>query len=246
VSSCFLVSAPTPVHACRAEHIQFQHLLHPLVLYNLQLYNQPPYHPLYDDLIILLNGRCLSYQMVSVISVLTDLMLNSQLANMGQDVLHLGISVGSADTSDVVEPFDLVQQIVDNSNDDSNKDGVTPNNNTGDNAGASVSAQEKDVGGGWVTWSVTIGGQQTEDTEESRNNIDTENCGNQLPRRPGVGTTGDEDKPVFSERDLEEEDTLNVSEVLNDTTVWKEQSATNDPGSHGKKYTENDGDNPDL
>lgn len=61
-----------------------------------------------------------------------------------------------------------------------------------------------------------------------------------------VGSTGDEDEPVLSQGDLEEENTLDRSEVVDDTSVWNEERATEDPGTESKQDTKDNGDDPNL
>ena len=88
--------------------------------------------------------------------------------------------------------------------------------------------------------------QPTEDTEEGRQDIDTENGPNQLPGRISLTTTGDEDEPILGQRDFQEEDFLNVAEVLDDTAVGHVESATDDPCTNGEQESESDGNDPDL
>ncbi|ROV95796.1 hypothetical protein VPNG_08757 [Cytospora leucostoma] len=60
--------------------------------------------------------------------------------------------------------------------------------------------------------------------------------------------TGDEDQPVLSQGDLEEDDLVNVTEVLDDTTVVTTgvHSSDRDPGTDGKHDTQQDGHSPEL
>lgn len=94
--------------------------------------------------------------------------------------------------------------------------------------------------------------EPTEDTEEGGNDIDDEDGTAQLPGWNGgpewtVGT-GDEDEPVLSEGDLQEEDLVNVTEVLDDTAVLSvgQHGGESDPGTDGENDTEEDGHTPEL
>jgi len=70
--------------------------------------------------------------MPSVASVLVLIVSKGNLGEMSKDVLHLSISTGALGTSKVVEPRDLVEEVVDHCDDNGDTDGVTPNNDNGD------------------------------------------------------------------------------------------------------------------
>lgn len=166
-----------------------------------------------------------------------------ELAEVTDDVLHLGVVGGARLTAEVVKGWDAVKEVVDDGDDDGDTDGVAPDNHNGDNVDPSVLALV--VGGVWVgrDW---VTRHPAEDTEDGSEGVDTEDGTDELPVGEGLATTSDEDQPVFSKGNLEEEDFLNGTEVLDDTTVWHEESTTDDPGTEGKQYTEDDGDDPDL
>ena len=172
--------------------------------------------------------------------------LNSDLREMADDVLNLGVLDRASLASKVVEPGPVAEQVVDDGDDDGDSDGVTPDNHNSDDIGVSVESEDTllalDVDG--VLHNVT--GQPAEDTEEGGKNIDTEDGANQLPSWKSLKTTGDEDEPVLGERDLQEEDTLDVTVDLDESTVWQEHSTTENPGTESEESTENDGDDPDL
>lgn len=117
---------------------------------------------------------------------------------MHEDVLHLGISVASLGTSEVVQPRQGAEEVVDDSNDDGDTDRVTPDDNNSDDAGVAVA---REVGGHIrrVRWITRMTSQPAEDTEEGGDDIDTEDGANELPRGPCVTTTSDEDEPVLSQ-----------------------------------------------
>jgi len=175
----------------------------------------------------------------AVEAIITSLVLNGNLGQVTDDVLHLSVGMASLRAAKIVEPADLVKEVVDNSDDDDNTNGVTPNNDDSDDARMSILGKKTSMIG-WVTLLTSSSGKPSKDTEEGREDVDTKDSSNKLPRGPGFTATGDEDKPILSERDFQEEYTLDGTEVLNDTTVWQEHRATNDPGSEGEKYTEDD------
>ena len=51
-------------------------------------------------------------------ALVVALVLDGDFSEMAENVLHLGIASASALTAKVIEPFDLVQKIVDNGDDD--------------------------------------------------------------------------------------------------------------------------------
>lgn len=185
--------------------------------------------------------------MPSVVSVLINLVLHGNLGQVGNDVLDLSVGLGALLAAKGVEPSRLAQEVVGDGADDDNTDGVSPNDADSDDRSASIGG-EKGVAGDWVgllesTLAVT---QPTEDTEEGGEDVDTKDGANQLPRWPSLTTTSDEDEPILSEGDLEEEHTLDGTEVVDHTTVWKEERSTENPGTESKLNTENHGDDPDL
>ncbi len=50
-------------------------------------------------------------------ALVITLVLDGHLAKMTKDILHLGITAAASLTAEVVEPNDLVHEVVDNSND---------------------------------------------------------------------------------------------------------------------------------
>lgn len=173
-------------------------------------------------------------------------MLQSKLAEVAKDVLHLGVVGAAVLAANVGKSRDGVEEVVDDGDDDGNTDGVTPDNNDGDNVGVAVEGLGE-LGHRVVKGDlVRVAGEPTEDTEEGSESIDCEDGEDELPRGEGLTTTGDEDEPVLSEGDLKEDDLLNVTPALDDTTVGHIHGGTDDPGSDGKQDTEYGGDDPNL
>lgn len=196
-------------------------------------------------LVVLLGLGGLGGEVPSASSEIVLLVGNGDLGQVGEDVLHLGVCATALGAAKVVEPCHAVHEVVDDSDDDRDTDGVTPDDDDGDDGSVAVLRQES-VAGDWVGGLACSTAQPTEDGEEGRENVDTKDGANELPGWPGLTTTGDEDEPVLSEGDFEEEYTLDGAEVVDDTTVGEEESTTDDPGTESKKNTEDDGDDPDL
>ncbi|KAK1239494.1 hypothetical protein MKX07_008982 [Trichoderma sp. CBMAI-0711] len=84
------------------------------------------------------------------------------------------------------------------------------------------------------------------------NDVDDQDGTAELPRgdgRPeGAVGTGDEDEPVLSEGDLEEDDLINVTEVLDDTAVLATSvhGGEGNPGTNGEDSAEENGHTPEL
>lgn len=56
--------------------------------------------------------------MPAAATLIVALVLDGDLAEMTDDVLHLGIAATTALAAEVVQPFDLVHQVVDDGDDD--------------------------------------------------------------------------------------------------------------------------------
>jgi len=65
-------------------------------------------------------------------------MLNGQLGQMGNNVLHLGIRVTALGSAKVVEGGDLVHEEIDNRNDNGDTHTVTPDDDDGDNIDTAI------------------------------------------------------------------------------------------------------------
>lgn len=59
--------------------------------------------------------------MPAATTLIVALVLDGDLAEMTDDVLHLGIAAATALAAEVIEPFDLVHQIVDDGDDNLEK-----------------------------------------------------------------------------------------------------------------------------
>ena len=173
------------------------------------------------------------------------LVLDGELGEVSDHVLDLGVGLGAGLAAKVVQSGDNGQEVVHNGNDDSNTDGVGPDDNDSNNVDIVVDGEGRTSGVLGVGL-LPVGSEPSEDTEQSGKDIDKEDGNDQLPRGPGLSTTGDEDEPVLSQSNLEEENLLGRAEVLDNTTVLEEESTTDDPGGGSKQYSEDNGDNPDL
>lgn len=116
-------------------------------------------------LLLLLGISVTSDEVVSVSAVVIPLVLDGELGKVTKDVLHVGIGSAALGTSEVVQPCDLVHQVVHNSNDNNDGNGVEPDNDDGDNGGVAILG-EKDVLGDWVRWLTEVATEPSEDTEE--------------------------------------------------------------------------------
>jgi hypothetical protein len=143
-------------------------------------------------------------------------------------------ALGRLAVHQVVESGAALHEVVETTHDGEDTEGEDPDTDNGNDAGLLVVLEP------------------SEDTEQGGEDVDDQDGAGKLPRgdgRPeGTVGTGDEDQPVLSEGDLEEENLIHVTEVLDDTTV----GATNvhggegNPGTNGQDNTEQDGHTPEL
>lgn len=161
-----------------------------------------------------------------------------------EEVLEQLVLLANLSAAEAVQGRDTAEDVVDEGNDDRDTDRVGPDTNDRDNVRPST------VGSGER---VPVGSarEPAEETEDGRDGVDTQDGANKLPAgerdvRLATAETGDKDEPVLGERNLEEENLLGVAEVLDDTTVVQEQGSAEDPGTTGKKETEDDRNEPDL
>ena len=175
-------------------------------------------------------------------------MLDRKLAEMPDDVLHLGVVHVAVLAAEIVEGGNLVQEEVGDGDDNRDTNGVRPEDDDSDDIGLAVTSLPAVERAERVRErsTVDVASQPAEDTEQGGDDIDDEDGADQLPRWEGVASTGDEDEPILSERDFQEQNLLDVAEVLDDTTVGLEESAADDPCSEGEFDTEDDRDDPDL
>lgn len=97
-------------------------------------------------------------------TVLISLVLQGNLGEVHEEVLDLGIRLAALGAAEVVEPFQLVEEVVDNGNNDGDTDREGPDDHHGDDTGVAV--REKVVVGGRVRGLATVAGKPAEDTEE--------------------------------------------------------------------------------
>jgi len=148
--------------------------------------------------------------------------------------------LGGFAVHEVVEADGALEEVVDTTHDAEDTEGENPDTDDGDDTGLTTD-------------------EPTEETEEGSNDIDDQNGAAELPRRnrrpEGTVGTGDEDEPVLSQGDLEEEDLVENTEVLDDTAVLislrvavvvDKHGGKGDPGTDSKNDTEKDGHTPKL
>jgi len=194
-------------------------------------------------LIILFFHHRLRRKDIPIIPMSIHLMLQRQFAERRNHVLDRRVLVAAILAAQVVEPSNAVEQVVDDSNNDRDADRVSPNHDNSDDVGPAVAALVHVVG---RVVDRRVAGQPAEETEDRRQGIHTEDREDELPWRPGLAATRDEDEPVLGQRDLEEQDLLHGAEVLDDAAVREVQRAADDPGAEREEHAEDDGDDPDL
>lgn len=144
------------------------------------------------------------------------------------------VLLGGLAVHKVVEAGAALHEVVETTHDGEDTEGEDPDTDDSDDAGLLHTLEE------------------AKDTEEGGQDIDNENGTAELPRgdgRPeGTVGTGDEDEPVLSEGDLEEENLIDVTEVLDDTAVLGvgQHGGQADPGTDSQDNTEEDGHTPKL
>lgn len=134
---------------------------------------------------------------------------------------------------EVVKASRALHEVVETTHDTEDTKGENPNTDDGDDGSLSTD-------------------EETEQTEEGCDDVDNKNGTCQLPRRNRgpertVGT-GDEDQPVLSEGNLQEENLIADTKVLDDTTVFttSEHGSEGDPSTDGKDNTEQNGHSPEF
>lgn len=134
-----------------------------------------------DDwrLVVLLGLRG-AWRQVPALAVLVPLVLDGDLGQVHDDVLHLGVGTAALGTAEVVEPRPLVEQVVHDGDDDDDTDGVGPDDDDGDDAGVAVGGEEPVVVGG-VGGLAGAASKPAEDTEEGSEDIDSEDGADELP-----------------------------------------------------------------
>lgn len=140
---------------------------------------------------------------------------------------------------EVVETNRALEEIVDTTHDTEYTEREDPDTDDSDDAGLSTN-------------------EPTEETEHGGDDIDNQDGTAELPRWNGrpewTICTRNENEPVLSEGDLEEENFINDTKVLDDTTVTVTASrvvvdkhgSESDPGTDGKDNTEKNGHSPEL
>ncbi|TLD21338.1 hypothetical protein PspLS_09068 [Pyricularia sp. CBS 133598] len=135
---------------------------------------------------------------------------------------------------EVVKALTVLENVVETSHDAENTEGEDPDTDDGNDV------------------SHFVADEPTPDGEARGDDVDDENGTSKLPRRNGrpEGTvgTGDEDQPVLSKGDLKENDSVDLTVVLDNTTVLTvdEHRGDGDEGTNGQDNTEKDGHTPEL
>lgn len=134
----------------------------------------------------------------------------------------------------VVKALAARHQVVDTSHDTEDTEREDPDTDNGDNGSLVTTLEE------------------TPDGEAGSEDIDDQDGASELPRGDGrpertVGS-GNEDQPVLSKGDLEEENLVHVTEVLHDTTIGtlSVHGSEGDPGTDSKDYSKDNGHSPEL
>lgn len=134
-----------------------------------------------DDLLIVTLISGLLLQQVATLTVGGGLVLQSKLGEVADDVLHLGVVVAALLATDVGKRGDGVEEVVRDGDDDGNTNGVTPDDNNGDNVSVAVKGLGP-LGHGVVERNlVRVAREPTEDTEESGKSIDGTDGDDELP-----------------------------------------------------------------
>jgi hypothetical protein len=143
------------------------------------------------------------------------------------------VLLGRLSVHEVVKAGAALHEVVETTHDTEDTERENPDTDNSDNAGLATN-------------------EPTEDTEEGGKDIDDQDGAGKLPRGNGgpEGTvgTGDEDQPVLSKRDLEEENLVDLTEVLDNTTILRVgvHGGKSDPGTDSQDDTEKNGHTPEL
>ena len=158
---------------------------------------------------------------------------SKKLTKVFQRALLL-VALGGLAVHKVVETGASLHEVVETTHDGEDTEGENPDTDNGDNGG------------------VTVLNEPTEDAEEGGNDIDDQDGAAELPRGDGrpertVGT-GDEDEPVLGQGNLKEENLIDVTEVLDDTTILRVgvHGGEGNPRTDSQDNTEKDGHSPEL
>jgi hypothetical protein len=173
---------------------------------------------------------------VYTICLLRLLVLGRNTLKRDNEVLKgslLLVLLGRLAVHKVVKASAALHEVVETTHDTEDTEGENPDTDDSDNAGLATN-------------------EPTKDTEEGGKDIDDKDGAGKLPRgdrRPeGTVGTGDEDQPVLSKRDLEEENLVDLTEVLDNTTVLRVgvHGSKGDPGTNSQDNTEKNGHTPEL
>ena len=175
--------------------------------------------------------------------MLVSAVLKRQLAESSNHILDGWVLAATVLATKSIQPCDAVEHVVDDGNDDDDTNGVSPDDNDSDDINPTVVTEVSRPSGVSLVW---LAGHPTEQSEDGSKSIDTQNGNDQLERGECLAATSNKDQPVLGKGHLKEENGLDSTEVLDDTTVGQKESATDDPSAKGKEKTKDDGDEPDL
>ncbi|TLD09389.1 uncharacterized protein PgNI_07616 [Pyricularia grisea] len=144
------------------------------------------------------------------------------------------VTLGGLAVHEVVKALAVLENVVKTSHDAEDTEGEHPDTDDGNDV-SHLAADEP-----------------TPDGEARGDDVDDQDGTSELPRgngRPeGTVGTGDEDQPVLSKRDLKEDNSVDLTVVLDNTTVLTvhEHGGDGDEGTDGQDNTEKDGHTPEL
>lgn len=89
--------------------------------------------------VVVLGGVCLGGENEAAgARLLVALVLDGQLGQVAEDVLHLGVLVVTLGTAEIVERLNVIEDGVNDGDDDGDEDGVKPDDDDGDDGSVSV------------------------------------------------------------------------------------------------------------
>ena len=115
---------------------------------------------------------------VTLSSVLVDTVLESKLAEGSNHVLDVRVLPVAVLAAELVEPCDAVEQVVDNGDDDCDTNGVSPDDDNGDNVNPAALLELGVVGR--RVGLVVLTRHPAEEGKDGSKGVDTENGDNQL------------------------------------------------------------------
>jgi len=165
---------------------------------------------------------------------------------MTDDILDLGILLIAVLSAEVIHPFQALEDVIDNGDENRDTDGISPDHDDGDDISPAVIRVAELVMGRGIHRPAASSGEPTKETEQSSEDVDSKNGADQLPRGPRLPAASHEDEPVLRQRDLQEQHLLDGPEVLYDAAVAQVQGAAHDPRTRRQEDAQYHADHPDL